>query len=124
MSGQVGAQDVSVQKGFGAMTGEISAQLLVEAGIEYTLTGHSERRSKVAAESSELIAQKTLNAIEAGLTVVLCIGEQLEDRDAGATLEVLKAQMVRDGAFPSYARSEHSFRARFDTVFSLFSCFV
>ena len=87
---------MSVQKGFGAMTGEISAQLLVEAGVEYTLAGHSERRSKVAAESSELIAQKTLNAIEAGLTVVLCIGEQLEDRDAGTTLEVLKAQMVRD----------------------------
>jgi len=90
---KVGAQDVSAQKGFGAMTGEISAELLAEAGIEYTLTGHSERRSKVAAESSELIARKTLNAIEAGLTAVLCIGEQLEDRDAGKTLDVLKSQL-------------------------------
>ncbi len=92
---KVGAQDVSAQKGFGAFTGEISAQLLVEAGIEYTLTGHSERRSTVAAESSELIARKTLHAIEAGLIVVLCIGEQLEERDAGKTLDVLKEQMAR-----------------------------
>ena len=90
----VGAQDVSVQKGFGAMTGEISPQLLVEAGIEYTLTGHSERRHKVAHETSELIAQKTFNAIEAGLTVILCIGEQLADRDANTTMDVLKEQMV------------------------------
>ena len=92
---KVGAQNVSVQKGFGAMTGEISPQLLVEAGIEYVLTGHSERRHKVAHESSELIAQKTLNAIEAGLTVILCIGEKLEEREAGTTIDVLKEQMVR-----------------------------
>ena len=76
------------------MTGEISPQLLVEAGIEYTLTGHSERRHNVAHETSELIAQKTLQAIEAGLTVVLCIGEQLAERDAGTTLDVLVEQMV------------------------------
>ncbi len=92
---QVGAQDVSAQKGFGAMTGEISAQLLAEAGVEYTLTGHSERRHTVARESSELIAKKTLLALEAGLTVVLCIGELLAERDAGKTVDVLKEQMVR-----------------------------
>lgn len=90
----VGAQDVSVKTGFGAMTGEISPQLLVEADIRYTLTGHSERRHKVASETSELIAQKTRNAIEAGLRVVLCIGEQLAERDAGTTVTVLKEQMV------------------------------
>lgn len=88
-----GAQDVSVHQGFGAMTGEISPQLLVEGGIRYVLTGHSERRHKVAHEAADLVAQKTLSAIKAGLTVVLCIGEKLEDRDEGKMLDVLQRQM-------------------------------
>lgn len=89
------AQDVGLN-GNGAYTGELSAKLLVDAGLKWTLTGHSERRVGFgfAGETSEVVAKKTAGAIAAGMNVILCIGEQLADREAGTTMNVCAEQLA------------------------------
>ncbi|WBW75122.1 triosephosphate isomerase [Schizosaccharomyces osmophilus] len=87
----VGAQNVHDKKN-GAFTGENSAQSLIDAGINYTLTGHSERRT-IFKESDELVADKTQFAIEQGLTVVACIGETLAERESNDTIKVVVRQL-------------------------------
>ncbi|THB71127.1 MAG: triose-phosphate isomerase [Desulfovibrio sp.] len=77
----------------GAFTGEISPAMLLAAGCDYALTGHSERRH-VIGESDELVGQKTRFALEAGMNVVLCIGEKLEEREAGQLGAVLARQLA------------------------------
>lgn len=86
-----GAQDVSCNEQ-GAYTGEVSAAMLVDVGSRYGLVGHSERR-QYHAESNELVARKFLAALHAGLTPVLCVGETLEQREAGQTEAVIAAQL-------------------------------
>jgi triosephosphate isomerase len=86
-----GAQDVSSNEK-GAYTGEVSAAMLVDVGARYGLVGHSERR-QYHAESSELVARKFLAARHAGLIPILCVGETLEQREAGQTEAVLDAQL-------------------------------
>jgi triosephosphate isomerase len=88
------AQDVGLNA-MGAFTGEHSAEMLVDAGIKWTLTGHSERRMGFGGpgESSETVALKTARAIRAGLSVILCIGEQLTERESGVTMDVCRAQL-------------------------------
>jgi len=86
-----GAQDVSSNEK-GAYTGEVSAAMLVEVGAAYGLVGHSERR-QYHHESSELVARKFVAAIHAGLIPVLCVGETLEQREAGQTELVIAAQL-------------------------------
>ncbi|KAF8192918.1 triose phosphate isomerase [Pholiota molesta] len=76
----------------GAFTGEISPKQLVDAGIPYVILGHSERRT-IFHEDSALIATKTRAAIDTGLKVILCIGETLEQREAGKTAEVCQEQL-------------------------------
>lgn len=80
------AQDVS-QYPKGAYTGNVTADQLKDIGIEWTLTGHSERRT-LHGESDEDVAKKTKAAIENGVKVMACIGEQLEERESGKTGEV------------------------------------
>lgn len=87
-----GAQDVSCNEK-GAYTGEVSATMLVDVGARYGLVGHSERR-QYHHESSELVARKFMAAIHAGLVPVLCVGETLEQREAGATEQVIAAQLA------------------------------
>mgnify|MGYP003584210180 FL=1 len=89
---QIVAQDVSIQSGTGAFTGDISAAMLKDAGVSLVLVGHSERRS-YHAESEAVLAQKITAVLTAGLTVVLCVGEQLADRDAGQAEAVVLAQL-------------------------------
>lgn len=86
-----GAQDVSCNEQ-GAYTGEVSAAMLVDVGSRYGLVGHSERR-QYHAESNELVARKFLAALRAELTPVLCVGETLEQREAGQTEAVIAAQL-------------------------------
>ena len=86
-----GAQDVSSNEK-GAYTGEVSAAMLVDVGARYGLVGHSERR-QYHAESSELVALKFQAAIHAGLCPILCLGEGLEQREAGETEAVIAAQL-------------------------------
>ncbi|KIY73615.1 Triosephosphate isomerase [Cylindrobasidium torrendii FP15055 ss-10] len=76
----------------GAFTGEISPAQLVDSEIPYVVLGHSERRT-LFGESSELVATKTKAAVDAGLSVILCIGETLEEREAEKTVEVVSAQL-------------------------------
>jgi len=87
-----GAQDLSCH-GEGAYTGEVSASMLVDVGAEYVLVGHSERR-QYHHESNELVAQKFVAATEAGLVPVLCVGETLEQHEAGQTEQVIAAQLA------------------------------
>ena len=90
----VGGQDVyPAEKG--AFTGEISPAMLADAGASWVLTGHSERR-RVLGESDALVGRKTAFALDAGLNVMLCIGETLEEREAGTLEEVLRHQL-REG---------------------------
>lgn len=77
----VGTQNVSLT-GVGAYTGELAVQQVVDLGVKYTLVGHSERRS-LYGETDEQVAKKTFEALNAGLIVVLCIGETLEQREKG-----------------------------------------
>ena len=87
----VGAQTVS-EHAEGAHTGEVAACMLIDVGCRYVLVGHSERR-QFQQETSELVAAKFMAARRAGLIPVLCVGETLEQRDAGITEAVIKAQL-------------------------------
>lgn len=87
----VGGQDVYPATE-GAFTGEISPAMLKDCGAAWVLTGHSERRH-VLGESSAFVGQKTAFALEQGLKVMLCIGETLQEREAGKLEAVLKAQL-------------------------------
>jgi triosephosphate isomerase len=90
------SQDCGLNAGFGAYTGEISPMLLKDAGITWTLTGHSERRVGfgLPGETSSVVAGKTAAAIKTGLSVILCIGEQLAEREAGTTMTVCAEQLA------------------------------
>ncbi|HET6724864.1 MAG TPA: triose-phosphate isomerase [Gammaproteobacteria bacterium] len=89
----IGAQTVSVEVGEGAFTGEIAGAMLRDLGCRYAIVGHSERRHRYG-ESDELVAQKFVAAREAGLTPILCIGETLGEREAGATQSVVERQLA------------------------------
>ena len=88
----LGAQDVSAQPQ-GAFTGEQSAAMLKDFGVRYAIVGHSERR-QYHQESSELVARKFAAALHAGLIPILCVGETLEQREAGQTETVIAAQLA------------------------------
>ena len=76
----------------GAFTGEISAGMLVDMGCRYVILGHSERRTLLA-ETDELIASKVRAALAAELTPIVCVGEQLAEREADRTHEVVSRQV-------------------------------
>ena len=76
----------------GAYTGEISAAMLKEYGVEYVIIGHSERRQYFG-ETDETVNKRTLTALNAGLTPIVCVGETLEERETGKTEAVLHRQL-------------------------------
>ncbi|MGB2643641.1 MAG: triose-phosphate isomerase [Candidatus Acidiferrum sp.] len=86
----IGAQNVFWEKE-GAFTGEVSPQMLVEAGCKYVIIGHSERR-QFFGETDETVAKKTKTALAAGLTPIVCIGEMLHHREAGTTEHICRTQ--------------------------------
>jgi len=88
---EVAAQNV-FDKPNGAFTGEISVSQLKDSHITWTILGHSERRV-VLQESDSFVASKTKTALDGGLSVVLCCGESLEQREAGKTIEVVTSQL-------------------------------
>ncbi len=79
----------------GAFTGEISAPMLVDAGVKYVILGHSERREYFK-EDDVLLNKKVKKAFEAGLTPILCCGETLEQRELGVTLDFIRLQLKSD----------------------------
>ncbi len=79
----LGAQNMHWEEK-GAFTGEISAKMLLAAGVEYVIIGHSERRQYFA-ETDETVNKKTLAAVRAGLIPIVCVGETLKQREAGYT---------------------------------------
>ena len=88
---KVGAQNVHFEKS-GAFTGEISADMLVDAGVKYVVIGHSERRQYFG-ETDETVNKRTKAAIAAGLTAIVCVGEVLAEREADITEEVVSRQV-------------------------------
>ncbi|KAI4370600.1 hypothetical protein MLD38_018937 [Melastoma candidum] len=86
----VAAQNCWVKKG-GAFTGEISAEMIVSLDIPWVILGHSERRLLLN-ESNEFVGDKVAYALGQGLKVIACVGETLEQREAGKTLDVVAAQ--------------------------------
>ncbi|MGN0919622.1 MAG: triose-phosphate isomerase [Alphaproteobacteria bacterium] len=88
----VGAQDVAeTVKESGAFTGDVSAAMVKDLGATWTLVGHSERR-QYHGETNTVVKQKAVNAIGAGLTTVICIGETLAEREAGQAVEIVRQQ--------------------------------
>ena len=86
-----GSQDVSFEQS-GAFTGEISTSMLKDFDCEYAIVGHSERRT-LHGESSDVVAKKFAAARAAGITPILCVGEMLEEREAGTTESVVASQL-------------------------------
>ncbi len=91
---RLGAENVHYAEK-GAFTGEISAAMLKEYNVEYVIIGHSERRQYFG-ETDETVNKRTLAAIAAGITPIVCVGESLEERESGKTEEVLYTQ-IREG---------------------------
>ena len=87
----VGAQNVHFEKS-GAFTGEISADMLVDLGVEYVVIGHSERRQYFA-ETDETVNKRTKAALAAGLKPIICVGESLDQREQGVTEELVRMQV-------------------------------
>lgn len=88
----LGAQDVSA-KASGAYTGEVSASMLQDFGCRYAIVGHSERR-QYHFETDALVAEKAQQALAAGITPIVCVGETLAEREAGQTEVVVKRQLA------------------------------
>lgn len=87
---KIGAENVHFKES-GAYTGEVSAAMLVEAGVEYVVIGHSERRTYFG-ETDQTVNLRTLAALKAGLKPIVCVGETLEQRELGYTETLLKFQ--------------------------------
>ena len=88
----LGAQDLSAYEG-GAYTGEVSAAMLRDYGVRYCLVGHSERRQHHG-ETDAMVALKAQRALACGITPIVCVGETLAEREAGATEAVVKRQLA------------------------------
>lgn len=88
----VGAQNMHWEEN-GAFTGEISGPMLADLGVKYVILGHSERRQYFA-ETDETVNKKTHAAFKHGLTPIVCVGEKLEEREAGSTKDVCRVQTL------------------------------
>lgn len=90
---KVSAQDCATERAEGAFTGEVAAFMVRDAGCSHVIVGHSERRQYYL-ETDQIVSQKAQAGLAAGLSVIVCVGELLEQRDAGKALDVVKEQIV------------------------------
>ncbi|HEV3468992.1 MAG TPA: triose-phosphate isomerase [Pyrinomonadaceae bacterium] len=89
---RVAGQDCSTETGHGAHTGEVAADMLRDAGASYCIVGHSERR-QFYHETDAMVNRKALAALAAGLSVIMCVGETLEQRESGIAERVVRGQV-------------------------------
>ena len=101
---QVYAQDCSHEEN-GAHTGDISAQMLKNIGVDGVIVGHSERRTDHG-ETNEIVHSKAKAALDVGLKTIICVGETLEQRNAGETLDVIREQIEK--SIPADANPENT----------------
>ena len=87
----LGAQDVCAENN-GAFTGACSCEMMTDLGVKFILTGHSERRHYFH-EAADLVAKKASRVLSSGFTLIHCVGEKLEERDANRTLDVVQKQL-------------------------------
>src|SRR5579864_1353816 len=113
---EIGAQDVFWLTE-GAYTGEVSAPMLAAIGCRWVIVGHSERRQYFG-ETDETVFKKTVAALDAGLKPIVCIGERLEEREAGATESVLGVQF-EDGIAPLEAEQFARIAIAYEPVWAI-----
>src|SRR5947209_13371612 len=89
---RIAAQDCASERGEGAFTGEVSGEMLRDAGARFVIVGHSERRQYFG-ETDEVVSRKVQAALTAGLSVIMCMGETLVERDEGRAEEVVRKQL-------------------------------
>ncbi len=99
-----GAQNLAAWEN-GAYTGEVSAQMLVDLGCKWVVVGHSERRALLG-ETDDTVARKAELALAHGLGVIVCVGETLEQREAGDAAAVVESQIAAVGALAAASRPE------------------
>ena len=100
---KVSAQDCSTEKEEGAHTGEVAAFMLRDVGARYVIVGHSERR-QFYSETDEQVNRKVQAGLAAGLTVIMCVGETLAQREDGSAQDVVSAQLI--GGLDGLTRSD------------------
>jgi triosephosphate isomerase len=113
---KIGSQNVSHQ-GNGAFTGETSAVSLKELGVHFSLVGHSERRA-LYGETDQSVNLKTKKILEVGLVPVVCIGETLEERESGKTLDVVLSQ-IKNGLQDIKLTSESQLILAYEPVWAI-----
>lgn len=111
----VGGQDCHAATN-GAYTGDVSASMLADAGADFTIVGHSERRA-LHGESDELVRTKAEAAQEAGLGVIVCVGETEAQRDAGAAVSVVTGQL--DGSVPRGENAAGKLSVAYEPVWAI-----
>lgn len=91
----IACQDVSIYNNYGAFTGELCAKMIKDSDIDWCIVGHSERRQGFGmnGETDEIVGKKVKSALSENLNVIACIGEKLQDREEGKTLEVIQKQI-------------------------------
>lgn len=90
---KIGAENLHFEDS-GAYTGEVSADMLCDMGVNYVIIGHSERRQYFA-ETDETVNKKTKKALEKGLIPIVCVGESLDEREAGVTMDLITMQVKK-----------------------------
>ncbi|HYR75512.1 MAG TPA: triose-phosphate isomerase [Pyrinomonadaceae bacterium] len=90
---KIAAQNCAAEQKEGAFTGEVAASMVRDAGCSHVIVGHSERRQYFF-ESDEIVSRKTQAGLAAGLTVIVCVGETLEQRDQGSAESVVRNQLA------------------------------
>lgn len=114
---KVVAQDLSQMSGTGAYTGEVSAELLKDSQIDYVLIGHSERR-EIFGDDVVKVKAKLTNALNAGLTVIYCVGESLEQRETGQAEQVV-LQQICDLAAVVKAEQWHNIVIAYEPIWAI-----
>ena len=111
------AQYVSRMAGTGAYTGEVSADLLVDSGIQFVLIGHSERR-EIFGDNPQILSDKIQHALNANMTIIYCVGESLEQRESGQAEQIV-LQQICDIASVVKAEQWHNIIIAYEPIWAI-----